>query len=383
MVEPAATSEGSDAAGWRTRVRTTPQQRPLVSNSEVTVMPVPITAHVSAEGHVPAADRALMDPAAPADPSTPGADPEVELRRDPAVGVRRGEYHRLPTLMRHRRRWWRPVAAVAVFAASYAVMLILLMLPLVILGELVPALAATTEFSDAHNPVDMLIMLGMIALMMPATLLASRVAYGRAGIAHSIVGRIRWGLMGRAGLVVVPLYLLINTGGSLLIDGGMLEMPTPSAAVVSAAVVIVLLVPLQAAAEEYAFRALPMQALGTWLRSPLWGIVIPVPLFVLGHDYDWVGQIDIAVFAVVAGLLAWKTGGLELPILVHAANNWTLLILAPLLPGALEQGEVAPYMLLSSTLPTVLMAAGLWRWYSRREGLRMCEPARARGCSSE
>lgn len=344
-------------------------------------MSVPIIEHASAEdpGPVPGGQLAPTSDPARNPASRPAAGPGSQSLPTP----RSSEYHRLPTLMGHRRRWWRPLAAVAVFAVSYVVLLILLMLPLLILGELVPALAATTDFSDPHNPVDMLFMLGMIALMLPATLLASRIAYGRAGIAHSITGRIRWDLIGRAGLVVVPLYLLINIGGSLLIDGGALEVPAPSAPVIAAAVIIVLLVPLQAAAEEYAFRALPMQALGTWLRAPLWGILIPVPLFVLGHEYDWVGQIDVAVFAVVAGLLAWKTGGLELSILVHVANNWTLFILAPLLPGSLEQGAVPPAMLLSSTLPTALMAAGLWWWFSRREGLRMVEPARARGGPAE
>jgi hypothetical protein len=47
-------------------------------------------------------------------------------------------------------------------------------------------------------------------------------------------------------------------------------------------VVILLLVPLQAAAEEYIFRGYLMQSIGRWLRHPAFAILLPVPLFVLG-----------------------------------------------------------------------------------------------------
>ena len=108
-----------------------------------------------------------------------------------------------------------------------------------------------------------------------------------------------------------------------------------------------------------------MQMLGTWLRWPLIGILVPVPLFVLGHGYSWLGQIDMAVFALAMGLLAWKTGGLEIPILLHAANNWTLFAIAPLIPGFTEQGEVELMGFVLAMVPMVLLSAGIWWWYSQ------------------
>ncbi|MDF2498717.1 MAG: family intrarane metalloprotease protein, partial [Arthrobacter koreensis] len=59
--------------------------------------------------------------------------------------------------------------------------------------------------------------------------------------------------------------------------------------------VAVAVVPFQAAAEEYAFRGLLMQVIGSWLRHPAFAILLPVPLFVLGHGYGLVGQIDVAI----------------------------------------------------------------------------------------
>jgi membrane protease YdiL (CAAX protease family) len=140
---------------------------------------------------------------------------------------------------------------------------------------------------------------------------------------------------------------------------------------------VLLLVPLQCAAEEYAFRALPQQMLGTWLRSPLWGILLPVPLFMVGHGYDVVGQIDIAVFAVCMGFLVWKSGGVELAIVVHTANNLVLFLLAPFSPSSLVQGAVEPWTLLLSLPLTLGVTAGLTLWVSRTHRLRFFAPVRS------
>ena len=140
---------------------------------------------------------------------------------------------------------------------------------------------------------------------------------------------------------------------------------------------ILLLVPLQCAAEEYAFRGLPQQLLGTWFRSPVWGIVLPVPLFMLGHGYDWAGQIDLATFALCAGFLVWKSGGLELAIVVHVANNLILFLLAPFSPSSLHQGATDPAGLLLTLPLTLLTTWGLTAWVSRTHGLRLLEPVRS------
>lgn len=302
--------------------------------------------------------------------TTPYADPV------PTAPRMAQPFHRAARAIPRPHYWWRPLVALAVFAVSYVLMVLALVIGVFLLTLAQPSLALSESMGDPRNPMDMVVGLGVIALMMPAVLLATRVAYGRVGMANSVRGRFRWALLGRAAMVIVPLYLLLNVGGTVLMGTTPLEMPALTAPVIAAAVIIVLVVPLQAAGEEYAFRALPLQVFGTWLRSPVWGILIPVPLFMVSHGYDWVGQIDIALFAITMGLLAWKTGGLELPILLHVANNWTLFLLAPFMSEPLAQGAVPPIALLFSTVPMLLMTAGLWWWYSRREGLRIWEPTR-------
>ncbi|ASK65991.1 CPBP family intramembrane metalloprotease domain-containing protein [Brachybacterium avium] len=288
-------------------------------------------------------------------------------------------YHRAARVLWHRRYWWRPLVTLVVTAAVFVVMNFQVMVPLLIAGEIWPAAATSSSLTDPLNPADQFLGLGMLALLVPAVLVGTLAGYGRAGIALSVLGRFRWGLLGRAALVVVPVFVLLNLVLNLILEREAIVVPQLSAGVVLAWLLALVLSPLQCAGEEFAFRALPMQMLGTWLRRPVLGILLPVPLFVLGHGYSWMGQIDIALFAIVMGLLAWKTGGLEIPILVHTANNWTLFAIAPLIPGFTEQGEVELLGLLLALIPMLLLSAGIWWWYSRRAGLGLWEPQRGRG----
>lgn len=288
-------------------------------------------------------------------------------------------YHRAARAIPHRRYWWRPLVTIVVAGVVWIIMNLQVVVPLLIVGEIWPAASTSASLMDPLNPADQLLGLGMLALLVPAVLVGTLAGYGRAGIALSVLGRFRWSLMGRAALVVVPVYVLINMVLNLILEREAIVVPPLGPSVIIAWLLVLVLAPLQCAGEEFAFRALPMQLFGTWLRWPLIGILVPVPLFVLGHGYNWVGQIDIALFAIVMGLLAWKTGGLEIPILLHTANNWTLFAIAPLIPGFTEQGEVGFLGLALALVPMLVLSAGIWWWYSRRAGLGLWEPQRGRG----
>ncbi|MGO1927062.1 MAG: CPBP family intramembrane glutamic endopeptidase, partial [Brachybacterium tyrofermentans] len=69
---------------------------------------------------------------------------------------------------------------------------------------------------------------------------------------------------------------------------------------------------------------------------------------------------------------------LEIPILLHTANNWTLFAISPLIPGFTEQGEVGFLGLALALAPMLGLSAGIWWWYSRRAGLGLWEPQRGR-----
>lgn len=284
-------------------------------------------------------------------------------------------YHRLAHRSPKSARWWRPFAVFGTAAGFYAAVLFVLLIVSVFIAVIAPGKwGPSMNLDDPTNPMDLLVMLGLIAMALPAVVLASRWSGGMPGAIHSIAGRVRWRLLLKAAVMVVPLYTLVH------IVTFVLTPPTDmTALVIDGKTVLVfatifLLVPLQCAAEEYAFRALPQQLLGTWLRSPLWGILLPIPLFMIGHGYDWVGQIDLAVFALCMGFLVWKSGGVELAIVVHTANNLILFLLAPTSPTSLQQGAIEPVTLLLSVPLTLIVTAGLTLWLSRTYRLRWFQP---------
>ncbi len=298
--------------------------------------------------------------------------------RDPAVSPHEllaptddvPEYHRMARY-HATYRWWRPaltlVVALALSVVSILVVGVLATVPMAVLGgeELAVWLGGGT--GDQNHPATMLATLLTVAAMMPAVLLAIRWAGGRpAGEAWSVTGRIRWGLLGRSICLALVLYGLVELG-YVLTDvargtfAGWTIQPTAGWMVFSA----LLLVPFQATAEELAFRALPQQVLGGWLRSPWWGLLLPVPLFVVGHEYNWTGLVDVTVFAVVAGILTWRTGGLEAAIGLHVVNNATIYLLAAVGRADLNATGSTVAELVVTLVLMVAYAAAVLRWQRR------------------
>ncbi|MDO5635054.1 MAG: CPBP family intramembrane metalloprotease, partial [Micrococcus sp.] len=79
------------------------------------------------------------------------------------------------------------------------------------------------------------------------------------------------------------------------------------------------------------------------------------------------------------GIITWKTGGIEMAVLLHAVNNLALVLIAPMIPSLLQQGGESPWVLLASVTPKIVLLVGLWIWVSRREGVGLWEPVRGRG----
>ncbi|WP_299036325.1 CPBP family intramembrane glutamic endopeptidase [uncultured Pseudokineococcus sp.] len=294
-------------------------------------------------------------------------------------------YHRLAHLDPRTARWWRPLATLGVGAGlllALAVLGLVAVVGAVVATEVAPGLAAlgpSVDLDDPRNPADHLLGLGLLALLLPVAVLALRWGGGQRGTVHSVTGRFRWAMALRAAAVVLPVYAVVLWAWMALAPPEDLSVPPLDASLVVVVVVVLLLTPLQCAAEEYVFRGLPLQVVGTWLRRPVAGVVLPVPLFVVGHGYDWVGQIDIAVFALSMGFLVWKSGGLELAVVVHTANNLPLFLASPLSPSSLQQGAVDPWALLLSLPLTLGTTAALTIWVSRAHGVGLWEPVRGRG----
>ncbi len=135
-------------------------------------------------------------------------------------------------------------------------------------------------------------------------------------------------------------YLLVCLGVALVALNGVLALSTTVSGVPAVVVqqnfwaflaVIVLTSPLQAAAEEIFFRGYLLQALGSVVTRPWFGIVGSSVIFALLHGTQNLPLfVDRLAFGLLAALLVWRTGGLEAGIAAHVVNNVFAYLLAGL-----------------------------------------------------
>lgn len=275
-------------------------------------------------------------------------------------------FHRLARLAQPTR-WWRPLLVLLTALVLYIALVVAPMLAMVIIADVHPPTAPVVDqlltMESFNNPAGLAVGLLMVVLLLPACMLAVRlVGRRRTGTLLSVTGRLRWHLLTRAS-VITAIVLGVFTGVLMLVEAATGTIPdrvVPDGTVGRLALmllIVLLLVPWQAAAEEIVFRGLLAQTVGSWLRHPAWAIVLPLPLFVFGHDYSLAGMLDVAVFAAVAGYLTWQTGGLEVAIGMHVVNNLGAFVIALLTGADLDATEVAPLAALISIAYTLVTAA--------------------------
>ncbi len=241
-------------------------------------------------------------------------------------------YHRMAS--RPGSPWWRPiVATVALIAIGLACQVV------VVLGIL--AAADLTDVIDEAF-LDQVMAFAGIGAILPAFFLAARIWRRRGGEISSVVGRIRWKwllLCAALALPAFPLHVLVVTMLSTVADPAVLEAPPTdpaptggmAATTIATIAVFLLVVPFQAAAEEYLTRGWIVQVFGAYLRTPWIGVGVGAVVFVLIHGESTVaGYAALLTFALVLGWLVVRTGGLEAGIAFHVVWNATIAVLSVL-----------------------------------------------------
>ncbi|MEV1147198.1 type II CAAX endopeptidase family protein [Micromonospora sp. NPDC049799] len=228
-------------------------------------------------------------------------------------------YDRLARLGFHR--WWTPPAAV---------LAVLLVAAVAACGLVSIGLAVTwalggriDDSASIGSPlVDNILALASLALFIPVTLGVARLVQRRpAGTLHSVAGRLRWRWFAVCGCLAVAVAVLIMAALVLVYDDGAeVRLTIDPWRFLGLTLLLVVLVPLQAAGEEYVARGFLLQALGAYHR---WvGIIGSALAFTLLHGLGtWSGFVALFVGAIIWALLVIRTGGLEVSIAAHAATN--------------------------------------------------------------
>lgn len=243
-------------------------------------------------------------------------------------------------------RWWKPLVALLITVVLWIFFTVIV----VLVGVVIAAVQGQVRFDsvdeairqltklfgviDAGNPLSIAVGLIGVATLLPATILGYlMVGLRPVSVLRSVAFRLRWGWMAFCALpalaITVVATLIQVLLFPLILGGGELVAPTiPLGTFVFCAVLILVFTPIQAAAEEFAFRGLITQMFGSWLR-PAWLVIVlsAIPFAAAHTQYlgnggslTW-ATADVAFFALVAGFVTWRTGGIEASIALHAINN--------------------------------------------------------------
>jgi len=268
-----------------------------------------------------------------------------------------------------RHRWWRPLLAWLVAVPAW---LLLAGLLTAVFG--VAGLAPDGVAELGTDPWGSLYGNLVIAALAPATMLGLWAGHRRdPRRVLSVARRFRWGWASWCAAVVTPVWVAYLVLTWFVFEQ---EVLPRSQQWVGLVVVSLLTTPLQAAAEEIAFRGGLVQTVGSWFRSPVVALVattaVSTAAFVAAHgSFDpWIA-IEIGSLAVAGCYLAWRTGGLEAVIVVHVVNNLLITVSGAVL-GGLEESYVdtdttgSPVSAVTSVVVTALVTALLLALARRR-----------------
>lgn len=317
-------------------------------------------------------------------------------------------YHRMAAL---RPAWAGqlrpPLTLLAAFIAYVVLISVVLVLTILVLA-LAPGVnvAIGVTSGDPTSALNVALALAMGAMWLPAGIIGVRFGGWRPlGTAWSVAARWRRPLLRSLGLWAVAMGAVVVAAAALAgavtgadssgADGTGASVPQ----LLLVGLVVLVLGPLQAAGLELSLRGAVMQALGSWLRSPLLPMLAASAVMLIGRELSAAVVLPALALGLASAVLAWKSGGLELSILLvttvtvasqlvsaigagtGAGSGAAALNAAAAAPGtssaalattASEQSALAGGV--AATAALLLVTAVLVMRISAREGVRLLEP---------
>lgn len=276
------------------------------------------------------------------------------------------EYHRV--LAGEERRIGRGILAIVLLLAGLFGGIQLFYT----IGAWVDGLIQLDGAAATHGltPVAFASSLAATALLTPWSMLIQRWLYGVRGASlHSVASRFRFELFGKALLAILPLFVIAFAITEYLEPRG--TMTWSHTEMITLFVVVMLLVPLQAAGEEYGLRGLVFRIAGSWARgrwvSLILGMAVSTAVFSAIHlasDPWW--SVFYVVFSLSAAIVTWRTGGIEIAVVSHAVINvlnflyWFVLQADIVERMDRSAGAVSPALVIPSTVAFIVITAVVW-----------------------
>ena len=286
-----------------------------------------------------------------------------------------------------------PMVLIGLFLVLMVVFLVVFLLAALASGVSPSDEAAWNAWGeDQSNPVVFALSNLLLAGLIPVVMLTTWIVSGqRPGIVSSVAGRFRWRWAAVCALVAALVWgVVLGLGAAFpqLLggdEGGSSERPSTWLWLIG---LTLLTTPLQAAGEEYLFRGWVMQWVGSFVPSRIAAIalscLVSAAAFASAHGsfHVWI-LLDLAVFAVAAVLLTWRTGGLEAACALHAVNNIAILATVAIVGGfdeAFVQSDTtgSPVGVLTTAIPLAVMGTAIWVLAGRLGIDRRTTPQEAR-----
>ena len=216
--------------------------------------------------------------------------------------------------------WYKPII---VFILASIVMFVIGGL-LSIVGSLIFGLdflkfALGSGIEGLNSPIPIIFTDLILFMFVPGLYLASKIVKDRPFSSYaSSRGGWNFKLYLKAFIIPVILYLFYQ-GIEIAITG---SNGGTSQVSILFLIVLFITVPLQSIAEEFMFRGVLLQTLGSWLKIPVLAIVIQAIIFAFAHGYNSFGFFETLVMGLICGFFAWKTDGIEVSSAIHTANNF-------------------------------------------------------------
>ncbi len=283
-------------------------------------------------------------------------------------------YHHL--WLAPRWRWWRSLLVLGVGAAIFFA----LQVAAIAIAGAIDISTGRQEWSSLGKgeiqvtpAIFIANNISLVLLVLVAPLLAWLFTGQRPGWLASVVGRVRWGWLGRCMAMIAPLWIVLTALQYWASRGDPDSQVRWSGDSLILIVAIILTTPLQSAGEEFAFRGLVNRGVASWFPQERVGLVMgglaSSGLFMWAHSAQdpWLNLFYFS-FGMVGAWLAFRTGGLEASIAIHVVNNVTSEWSLPFtdISGMFDRqdGSGGPQVLIFMVVP--LIALGLIEWQARR-----------------